>query len=99
MTNITKSETKTVNVKELYIFSAGTVLIVITIYIICYVIIIALSYAFPPLAVLRKNEYITHIAATILLIIIYIFLGLIICLIRAGGIFSFKGALCMFKHT
>lgn len=99
MTNITKSETKTVNVKELYIFSAGTVLIVITIYIISYVIIIALSYALPPLAVLRSNEYITHLAAIVLLIIIYIFLGLIICLIRAGGIFTFKGALCMFKHT
>jgi hypothetical protein len=99
MTNITISETKTVNVTELYIFSAGTVLIVITIYIICYALIIGLSYAFPQLAVLRKNEYITHVFATILLIIIYIFLGLIICLIRAGGIFTFKGALCMFNHT
>jgi len=99
MTNITSSETKTVNVKELYIFSAASVLIIVTLYIICYVIIVALSYAAPPLAFLRSNEYVTHIGATILLIIIYMFLGLILCLIRAGGIFSFKGALCMFKHT
>ena len=99
LTNVTTSETKTVNVKELYIFSAGTVLIIITVYIICYAIIIGLSYAFPPLAVLRKHEYITHACATVLLIMVYIWIGLIICLIRAGGVFTFKGALCMFKHT
>ena len=52
-----------------------------------------------PLAVLRKHEYITHACATVLLIMVYIWIGLIICLIRAGGVFTFKGALCMFKHT
>ena len=96
MTN-TSSSTKTVNIKELYIFSGFTVLIIVTIYIICYVIFhilyIALAKRPPP------SEYITHIGATILLILVYMFLSLIICIIRAGGIFSFKGALCMFKHT
>lgn len=97
MTNTSSVTTKTVNIKELYLFSGFTVLIIVTIYILCYVIFhilyIALAKRPPP------SEYITHIGATILLIIVYMFLSLIICIIRAGGIFSFKGVLCMFKHT
>ena len=38
MTNTSSVSTKTVNIKELYLFSGFTVLIIVTIYIICYVI-------------------------------------------------------------
>ena len=46
MTNTSCVSTKTVNIKELYLFSGFTVLIIVTIYIICYVMFSYFIYSF-----------------------------------------------------
>ena len=92
MVTIKKSKISTVNTKKLYLFSGFSVLLIVTIYILCYL----LGY-FLYLAILKKppsSQYITHFIACILLLIIYLFLGMIICIIRSGG--GLKMLFCMF---
>tara|TARA_Y100001935_G_scaffold247280_1_gene242995 strand:+ start:10262 stop:11260 length:999 start_codon:yes stop_codon:yes gene_type:complete len=92
MTNTKKSSVSTVNVKELYLFAGFSVLLIVTLYIICYLVFFLLYLFFvkkrPP------SEYITHIGAIILMIFVYLFWAMIVCIIRSGGGLSM--IFCMF---
>lgn len=81
-----------VNIKELYLFAFGTVLILVTIYIICYVIALLLwkliAKTKPP------TSLIIHFIAIILFILAYIFMSMVICVIRSGG--GISAVFCLF---
>ena len=82
MVSKTESSISNVDMKKLYIFAIFTVLIIVTVYIICY-LIVQLVYSF----FMKKpaKAFIAHIGATILTILVYIFLAVVICIIRSGG--------------
>tara|TARA_Y100000996_G_scaffold239398_1_gene188218 strand:- start:826 stop:1827 length:1002 start_codon:yes stop_codon:yes gene_type:complete len=92
MTNTKKSSVSTVNVKELYLFAGFSVLLIVTLYIICYLVFFLLYVFFakrrPP------SEYITHMGAIFLMIIVYLFWAIIVCIIRSGG--GLRMMFCMF---
>ena len=92
MTNTKKSSLSTVNVKELYLFAGFSVLLIVTLYIICYLVFFLLYVFFakrrPP------SEYITHMGAIFLMIIVYLFWAIIVCIIRSGG--GIRMMFCMF---
>jgi len=91
MVSKTDSSISNVDMKKLYIFAIFTVLVLVTIYIICY-IITHLLYAF----IVKKPApaAVAYIGATILFILVYIFLAMIICIIRSGG--GLGMVFCMF---
>jgi hypothetical protein len=87
-----KSETDTtvttVNMKKIYSFAMMSVLLIVTLYIICYLVVYYV--------ILRGKgpAIVAHIGAFILMIFIYLFWGIVVCMIRSGG--GLKMMFCMF---
>jgi hypothetical protein len=90
-----KSETETtvttVDMKKIYIFAILSVLLIVTLYIICY-FIVQLIHSI----IVKKpaKAIVAHIGAIILMILVYLFWGIVVCVIRSGG--GFKMMFCMF---
>ena len=83
MSSDTKSSISNVSMKKIYIFAFFSCLLVITIYIICYLIVYFvaryLSGGLPP------PQIVVYIGALILTIIILMIWAIILCVIRANG--------------
>mgnify|MGYP001292619104 FL=1 len=92
MTSDTSTEMSNIDMNKIYIFAVLSCILITIIYIICF-IIAYLLFTFlakrPP-----PNEMITHAIAITLIIIIYMFYSMILCLLRSGG--GIGAVFCMF---
>jgi hypothetical protein len=90
-----KSETDvsvtTVDMKKIYIFAILSVLLIVALYTVCYLIVQLIHYV---IAKRPAKEIVAHIGATILMVLVYLFWGIVVCIVRSGG--GFKMMFCMF---
>jgi hypothetical protein len=91
MVSKTDSSITTVDMNKIYTFAILSVLLIVTVYIICYMLVhllhaIALKKPAKPI--------VAYIGALFLLILIYFMYAIILCIIRSGG--GFKMMFCMF---
>jgi len=90
MVSRTSSTISNVDMKKIYIFAAFSCLLIITIFIISYIIVYIV------LLKGRGPEIVGYVGATVLTIIILMFWSIILCLIRARGK-TLKSVFCMFR--
>ena len=92
MVSETDTEMSNIDMRKIYIFAIFSCLLITVIYILCFVI----SYLLFSFVAKRPppNEIITHIMATILILIVYMFWSVILCIIRAKG--KLRTIFCMF---
>jgi len=90
-----KSETDvsvtTVDMKKIYIFAILSVLLIVALYTVCYLIVQLIHYV---IAKRPAKEIVAHIGATVLMVLVYLFWGIVVCIVRSGG--GFKMMFCMF---
>ena len=91
MKSETDTSVTTVDMKKIYIFAIISVLLMVTLYVICYIVVQLIHTA-----ILKKpaKAIVAHIGAIILMILVYLFWGMVVCIIRSGG--GFKMMFCMF---
>tara|TARA_B100001094_G_C18096369_1_gene753234 strand:- start:306 stop:1310 length:1005 start_codon:yes stop_codon:yes gene_type:complete len=83
MTSQTKTEVSNISLKKIYIFAVFSCLLVITIFIISYLIVYFVAKYFS--AGLPPPSILVYVGATILTVVILMFWAIVLCIIRANG--------------